>query len=135
MITISIDQSPPEFRPGEQISGRLTWTDTAEPTTSLETRLIWYTEGKGDQDVDVVASRPYEIRPNENSTRFQFTAPHRPFSFSGKLISLIWAVEVVTFPSKAGYREQISISNQGSEIILDKSFDDDSMIKPAVQTN
>lgn len=132
MITISIDQSKTAFRPGEQIAGIVSWSELDESTTKLETRLIWYTEGKGDQDHDVVAFQSSDSIKPSGSVTFQFTAPTRPYSFSGKLISLIWAIEVVQFPSREGHREQISISRSRQEIILDKSFED-AALKGVVQ--
>ena len=122
MITISIDQSKAAFCPGEPITGIVSWSELDESTTKLDTRLIWYTEGKGDQDHEVVGSESTENPGSSGSIPFMFVAPTRPFSFSGKLISLIWAIEVVQFPSREGNREQISISKLGPEIILDNSF-------------
>jgi hypothetical protein len=124
MIEIQLTQTPPEYRPGEIISGRVDWLDLDKQITSLETRLIWYTQGKGDQDVGVAISIPAKLTAPTGNLPFEFSAPPRPFSFSGKLISLIWAVEVVLFPSQAGEREQITISGSGQEVVLDKSLND-----------
>ncbi len=128
---ITLDESDREFRPGDSISGKISWNENE--SAEMEARLIWYTEGKGDRDVEVVDSQPIAAGSAQNSTRFEFTAPHRPFSFSGKLISLIWAIEVVMFPSRNGQQETITISNLGTEIILDKSFEDGELIQPVVR--
>ena len=122
MITISLDQSNTHFRPGEAISGTVSWADLGEQTDKLETRLVWYTEGKGNQDIEVIKSLPLHVTQPDGSARFEFTAPTRPFSFSGKLISLIWVIEVVVFPNRDGYREPLTLSLDGSEIKLEKSF-------------
>jgi hypothetical protein len=124
MIAISIDQPTSNFRPGEIISGTVSWSDLAPQTEGLETRLLWYTEGKGSQDVEVVDSVKHEAPQSAGSFRFEFVAPTRPFSFSGKLISLLWTIEVVLFPSHEGFREPLTISSDGSEIKLDRSFGD-----------
>ena len=131
MITISFDQSDTHFRPGETISGTVSWSGLDGTTDKLETRLLWYTEGKGSQDLEVVESLSSQLTRPDGSSRFEFTAPTRPFSFSGKLISLRWVIEVVEFPSCDGFREQITLSNDGSEIRLEKSFEDKAM-KPSV---
>jgi hypothetical protein len=130
MITISIDQSTPQYRPGETISGTASWTELGAETEGIEIRLLWYTEGKGNQDLEVVESVPGNITHPTGLAKF--TAPTRPFSFSGKLISLIWTIEVVLFPSRDGYREQVTLSHIGSEIKLDKSFED-SALKSSVK--
>ena len=122
MITISFDQSKTAFRPGDPITGIVSWSQLDESIIKLDTRLIWYTEGKGEQDHEVVGSQSIENLVSTGSTPFKFVAPSRPYSFSGKLISLIWAIEVVQFPSREGHLEQISISKLGPEIILDQSF-------------
>jgi hypothetical protein len=132
MITISIDQSTPQYRPGETISGTASWTELGAETEGIEIRLLWYTEGKGNQDLEVVESVPGNITHPTGLAKFEFTAPTRPFSFSGKLISLIWTIEVVLFPSRDGYREQVTLSHIGSEIKLDKSFED-SALKSSVK--
>src|SRR4029079_16624359 len=41
--------------PGESVSGQATWELDAPPR-ELEVRLFWYTEGRGDQDQEGVAS-------------------------------------------------------------------------------
>jgi hypothetical protein len=127
MITISLDQSNTGFRPGETIVGTVSWSDLGEHSDKLETRLVWYTEGKGNQDIEVVKSLPSQVTQPDGSARFEFTAPTRPFSFTGKLISLIWVIEVVVFPSREGYREPITLSLDGSEIKLEKSLDEEAL--------
>lgn len=159
MITISLDQRSAEFRPGDTISGSVSWSQLPEHITGLEARLLWYTEGKGNQDLDVVASQQLMGEPGdqserlqnassrmqdastrlssgsdgsqEGSARFDFTAPTRPFSFSGKLISLVWTIEVVLFPDADGYQEPITISSDGQEIELSQSFNK-LALRPAV---
>ena len=127
MISISLDQPNAQFRPGETISGNVAWSDLGDNTEKLDTRLLWYTEGKGNQDIEVVSSLPTLVTQPDGSAPFEFTAPTRPFSFSGKLISLVWVIEVVGFPSREGYRETITLSLDGSEIKLEKSFDEQAL--------
>ena len=124
MIEISLDQSVPQYRPDDKVAGRVTWSDLDTKITSLETRLIWYTEGKGDQDVGVVETTHVNLTAPNGHANFEFKAPGRPYSFSGKLISLIWAVEVVLFPTRDGERKQLTISGSGQEIVLDQSHEE-----------
>ena len=120
----------PNFRPNDPITGTVSWKGIE--ADDLECRLIWYTQGKGDQDFETIQTQPIQSTSPNGSARFQFVAPNRPHSFSGKLISLTWAVEVVLFPSREGHRKTIYISNQGTEIILDKSYDDE-LMKPFIK--
>lgn len=134
MITISLDQPSAQYRPGETISGSVSWPQLTEEIDGLEIRLLWYTEGKGSQDIEVVAVEKSEAPRSAGSIRFQFVAPTRPFSFSGKLISLAWTLEVVLLPTGEGFREPIVLSGDGREIQLAQSFDNVAL-KPAVKVS
>ena len=46
--------------------------------------------------------------------------PESPYSFSGKLVSLLWALELVAEPSGDTERKDISITPTGTEISLHK---------------
>ncbi len=103
------------YRPGEKIAGRIEW-DLDRPALALELRLFWYTAGKGDMDVEVT-SRLRVDRPGTVGQRdFEFTAPRTPHSFSGKLISIVWALEMVTEPAGEVERLELIISPTGSEV-------------------
>ncbi|MFT5301609.1 MAG: hypothetical protein ACI87E_003044 [Mariniblastus sp.] len=132
MSPITFDQHPAEYVPGNTISGWVNIDRIRTNDTEFEVRLIWHTEGKGDQDLEIVASLPKANMIGTERFQFEFTAPSRPFSFSGKLISLNWAVEVMLLPGESEHRARIVISNSGSEIMLDKSFDNNSIIKAPV---
>lgn len=101
-------------RPGEELRGEATWHLAAAPE-SLSLRLFWYTQGKGTQDVEVAET--LEIEPSaEGSREFRFLLPEGPYSFSGTLISLVWAVELVAEPGGEAARAEIVVSPTGREI-------------------
>jgi hypothetical protein len=52
------------------------------------------------------------------SDPFSFTLPPGPYSFSGRLISLIWALELTCTPSHETVRKEIVVSPTGREILL-----------------
>jgi hypothetical protein len=116
MMKIELTKREASFVPREMIKGTVSWSDTEG--TSLEVRLIWYTVGKGDRDFEVVAVHKSPSFSASGKTTFEFLAPTRPQSFSGKLISLQWAIEAIVFPSKSSERAELAISNTGSEIKL-----------------
>lgn len=105
------------FRPGETIQGAVGWSLSAAPS-SLEVRLFWYTEGKGTQDVTLVDSVQWPSPEAQGAQPFQFTAPAFPHSFSGKLISLLWALEFVVDQGKEAARLNLVISPTGRELEL-----------------
>jgi hypothetical protein len=108
------------FRPGEKVEGKAMWILEKDPE-SVEIRLIWYTSGKGTQDVEIVATRALPAPGRHSEAEFSFTLPAAPYSFSGKLISLIWALELVVLPSNQAQRLNITVSPTGTEVILGKT--------------
>ena len=80
--------------------------------------MIWFTRGKGTQDVGVVNQRTIASPGRIGNQRFDFKLPEGPYSFSGKLISVVWALELVTPKGKDSARAEFSLSPTGSEIEL-----------------
>src|SRR4029079_11056794 len=89
-----------------------------KPAQSVELRLFWYTRGKGDQDVGVVSTVPFPEPGLTDSRGLRIPLPAGPFSFSGKLISLLWALEVVAEPGSRAGRLEIIVSPSRREIQL-----------------
>lgn len=87
------------FRPDEEIEGEIRWDLEGmggKPPETLELRLFWYTEGKGDQDVSIVDSLSVEAPGVRGDRRFRLSLPAGPLSFTGRLMSLRWALELVS---------------------------------------
>jgi hypothetical protein len=105
------------FRPGEPMAGAVSWTlDTL--AERVELRLFWYTRGKGTAATEVVEVVRFEKPQLHEKRQFQVTAPDGPYSFSGKLISLVWALELVVRPGKLCHTQGIVISPNGAEVEL-----------------
>ena len=130
-------------RPGEELSGEVTW-DLGEPPADGELQLRWDTSGKGDPESAIVGTvslaelpripdpsgasggHPYrtgttagdEVPPLEarDRRRFRFRLPERPYSLSGKLLTITWSVEVVAGGAKQ--RTVIVLSPSGREMKL-----------------
>ena len=106
-----------DFHPGEEVRGSASWS-LDEPPRAVELRLFWRTEGKGTQDVGVAETIPFEAAGARDRRDFRLRLPEAPYSFSGKLISLVWALEVVAQPGAVAGRTDIVISPAGREILL-----------------
>ena len=105
------------FQPGDELVGAAGWKLEKAPR-SVEVRLLWFTRGKGSEDVGLVDTLRFE-QPNAAEARpFRFQLPEGPYSFSGKLISLIWAVELVALPGKEAKRFDFVLGPGGKEIVL-----------------
>ena len=119
MISINLDRGEePQFLPGDKISGNVEWVELSEDSDKLEVRLIWFTVGKGDRDAHFVDVKEVADPANNGQTNFEFIAPHRPNSFSGKLIAIQWAIEVIVFPQRDAEQANLSIQPAAGEIVL-----------------
>jgi hypothetical protein len=116
-IRIETRDGSTAFLPGETVEGTVAWHFDA-PAWRVELRLLWYTEGKGDQDVGIVESVPFANPGAEEIRPFHVRLPQGPFSFSGKLISLVWALEVVAEPGARAERLALTVSPTRREILL-----------------
>lgn len=122
LIRLSDDRR--EWFPGEMLSGTVEWAFD-EPVESLDVRLFWYTEGKGTQDVAVVESQPLLATGLEGDAPFTFRLPLEPYSVSGSLLSLVWAVECVAHPGGGTARAEFSLSHLGHELRLEAVPDEE----------
>jgi len=105
------------YSPGETIAGLVTWALEKTPER-IEVRLMWYTQGKGDRDLEVADSVEFESPAQADAQIFKFVAPTSPYSFSGRLISLQWALEVVAGRGVEPVRLDIVIAPNSREIDL-----------------
>jgi hypothetical protein len=82
------------FEPGELLEVAAEW-NLDSPPDRAEVRLVWYTRGKGDTDVAVLKTIPWDAPQARDNRRCEILLPESPYGFSGTLISLVWAVELV----------------------------------------
>lgn len=109
-VEITLDSTAIE--PGGTISGRVTWPGAG---STLVVALGWVTRGKGDKDTDEVTATTIPVA-GQTEARFTLTAPFQPFTFSGKLISIVYYVT-----AKVGIGEakvEIVIAPGGKEVVL-----------------
>lgn len=120
---IEIDEGRRVFAPGDEVAGVVRWQLDGEPG-SVALRLFWQTQGRGDSDVDVVAEESYEAPGSGDRRPFRFRLPEGPYSFSGKLISLVWGLELVADPGGALAHVEITVSPTGGEIVIGRESTD-----------
>jgi hypothetical protein len=109
------DQSA--YCPGEAIEGAIGW-ELPEAPAAIEVRLFWQTRGKGTEDLSVVEHARWDRPAAQGAESFRFVAPDQPPSFSGRLISVIWAVEVVVLPKGPSAVREVVIGPDAREIVL-----------------
>jgi hypothetical protein len=116
-LGVFIAEGRTSFRPGETLSVSVLWALPEKPAL-LEARLFWYTRGKGTDDVGVIVVEKIDGADVAGERALSFRLPAQPWSFSGKLVSLIWAVELVADPGGRSARAEFTLSPDGREILL-----------------
>lgn len=103
--------------PGQPLTGSVSWRVAADPS-SVQLRLFWYTSGKGATDVGVVETQSFDSPRREDRRAFTFALPREPYSFSGMLITLTWALELLIEPGGLVERMEFVLSPTGQEVVL-----------------
>jgi hypothetical protein len=119
-LNIAIDDNRRKFSPCETLAGRVTWTVGVDPK-SAELRLFWYTSGKGTQNVGIVQAIPFGSPQRSDRREFRLVLPQEPYSCSGSLISIIWALELIVEPHARTERVEFTMGPNGNEVILAKT--------------
>jgi len=104
-INISIDGNRRLFQPGEIIAGDVSLKSfDAAAVKAVEISVLWYTEGKGDEDLDVrefrrIAADDMTWSQFNRPIRFEAVLPNSPLSYEGTLLKIRWCVRVRVFPN------------------------------------
>ncbi len=103
LISISVEQRQRPHHAGQPLIGefQIDAVDAAELRT-VELSVLWYTEGKGDEDLGV---HHFERWTDEDAAgqplvelrKFAVPLPNSPLSYEGVLIKLRWCVRVRIF--------------------------------------
>jgi hypothetical protein len=103
LVSIKIDNRQAAHSPGDTLSGeyQIDAVEAAE-LSAVELSVLWYTEGKGDEDLGV---HHFERRTDEDDDatpltelrKFSVTLPNSPLSYEGVLIKVRWCVRVRVF--------------------------------------
>jgi hypothetical protein len=116
-LRIDLDDDRRWYLPGDTVSGRAVWR-LDEPVDAVELRLFWHTNGKGTEDVEIVDSLRMEAADHTGERSFAFRLPSGPYSFSGSLITLAWAIELVVLPGGDTERIELVVAPTPVEVRL-----------------
>jgi hypothetical protein len=105
-IQLTLDSPTAHYRPGDRLAGRF----LAHPTQpgaarAAELSVLWYTAGKGDEDMSVhyferivdEPTRPLDLRVPH---RFVTDLPASPLSYDGQIVKVCWCVRLRLFFSQ-----------------------------------
>ena len=110
MSRLRLELDARAFEPGERVTGTIHWDHSQKPADLLRLSLLWHTEGKGDEAAETVSQIEVRSLSPVGHDRFAFETPTYPWSFSGKLVSLVWAVEASLEPRGDLEREEIVVA-------------------------
>ena len=80
-----------------------------QPPKEVELRLFRFARGNGHEDTGAADSCSFERPQAGDSRSFRMRLPEAPYSFSGKLFSIVWALELVPKPGKDAARVEITM--------------------------
>lgn len=84
------------YAPGDLIQGTVSWPLDVQPE-EVRVSLLFESRGKGTPQREVYRSETYSSQGGtitNGKIAFSFEAPDWPWSFSGKLISILWILSV-----------------------------------------
>jgi hypothetical protein len=104
-IEILFDDDRTQFIPGEELSGQfLIIPEDARSLKTVEVSVLWFTEGKGDEDIGVHHFERLDAQDGANDLRrpisFRTRLPHSPLSYQGSIVKIVWCVRVRAFPQR-----------------------------------
>ncbi|MBX7166941.1 MAG: hypothetical protein K1X74_11475 [Pirellulales bacterium] len=102
-VTLRLAGGKREYAPGESLAGefRLDVINRSD-IRALELSVLWYTEGKGDEDLEVhyflrqSADEGDYINPHRPG-RFSTHLPASPLSYDGVIVKIRWCVRLRLF--------------------------------------
>jgi hypothetical protein len=118
LLHIEIAGGRTQFLPREEITGQVAWQLSERPR-AIELRLFWYSEGRGLTAPEIVDQLRFDAPPPGDRRGFRFQLPDQPYSFTGKLLKLRWALELYVEPSGHSERVEFTMAPTGRPIQLD----------------
>jgi len=115
-VILRLEDNGRVYPPGGEIAGRW-WVEgvRADQLSAVELSVLWYTEGKGNQDLAVHHFERFDhegdplFDPAQEHS-FRCRLPASPLSYDGELVKIHWCVRVRVFPK------------QGKELLAEKRF-------------
>ena len=115
-MEIHLDEGQTCFEPGDHICGRIKWQLQKDPE-KLTLGLFWKTQGRGTEDTGLAKEIIFDNPGLSGEKSFIIECPEGPYSYSGKLISIVWGVELCGKKVKGVAGEDITIAPGGKEVV------------------
>jgi hypothetical protein len=99
-VVIRLDENGKTYLPGATLSGeyRIEAVE-AQLLQAIEVSVLWYSEGKGDEDLAVHEfwrkdADTGELGDPRRPNRFSTALPQSPLSYDGQIVKIRWCVRV-----------------------------------------
>ncbi len=99
-IIIRLDENDRVYLPGATLSGEYRVEAVEGPSLhAVEVSVLWYSEGKGDEDMAVHEfwrkdAESGELGDPRRPHRFSTTLPQSPLSYGGQIVKIRWCIRV-----------------------------------------
>jgi hypothetical protein len=117
MLTVELDGDHSIYRPGSFLTGRIRW-DMSQVPTVIHANLSWSTEGKGDDDGDLVVEQSWHPTTESGTQDFRWQMPRGPLSLEATLIRIRWSIACSTEDPDEEFSREIVLSPRDRPIIL-----------------
>lgn len=102
VVALQFDRADRRYEPGDSLSARYRVEGLGdEPIESVEHSVLWYTEGKGEEDLGVHFFERIEGSPartaGDDATTFRTRLPASPLSYEGVIVKVRWCARVRIF--------------------------------------
>ena len=124
-IRLTLDSPTAHYQPGDRLTGRF-MVDGTQPAgvRAAELSVLWYTAGKGDEDMAVhhferlvdEPARPLDLRVPH---RFATVLPASPLSYDGQIVKVCWCVRLRLFLPQGpgiGRRSSVSLGQRAGQV-------------------
>jgi hypothetical protein len=99
-VFIRLDDDGRAYAPGTTLSGEYCIDSLEGPNMkAVEVSVLWYSEGKGDEDLAVHEfwrkdAEGGELGDLRRPNRFSTTLPQSPLSYDGQIVKIRWCIRV-----------------------------------------
>ena len=117
MLRVELENDESVLSPGGILIGKIIWESSQTPR-SIEAYLAWATEGKGDEDGDMVVEQEWTPTAASGTQSFRWQLPRGPLSLDGKLIRIRWSIECSTVKPDEAFTFPVIISHLPRPILI-----------------
>jgi hypothetical protein len=101
VIEVAFDRSDRSYAPGDPLTARYRVICPGVALRAVEESVVWYTEGKGEEDLGVHRFERHTDRQvlaaSTDEVTFSTTLPASPLSYEGMIVKIRWCVRVRVF--------------------------------------